>query len=148
MALRNVRTAAWIVGITLALANLGGCCSFTEASNRIVVNAKAKTQNYETPNCGLNSRAPIQNAVALYNDQILQCSVEVLSTEEEAMHCEYMFEWYDQDSHPIKDTSGWNNLILDAGARKTLASSSPKPGAEKVVFSLRPVKAIGTGQIK
>jgi hypothetical protein len=132
---------AGAVGLLVGLAGLGGCCSYGEAANRLSINAKAKSQSRETPNCGLDRDAPIQNGAALYNDQLLQCQVEILSTVSGQQKLEYMFEFYDADGFKLQDTSGWNTLILDAGGRKTCQSSSPKPGAEKVVFSMRPTKA-------
>lgn len=132
-----------MLALALAVVGLGsGCCSFTEGANRITVNAKTKATTRENPNCGLDDKAPIQNASAAYQGDILQCNVQVTSTVSEQMNLEYKFEWYDADGFLLKDTSGWNNLILDAGANPTVNGSSPKPNAEKVTFSMRPVKAI------
>ena len=136
-----------VAAALLALVGSSGCCSYTQAANRVIVNQKARVKTDETPNCGLNDRAPIIEAGAAFQDQTLQANATVESQTDKQQDLEYLFEWYDADGFQFKEsTTLWQTLILDARAKKQLLGTSPKPGAEKVVFSLRPIKSIAKGR--
>jgi uncharacterized protein YcfL len=130
------------LGVLLAVTN--GCCSLNQAANRLEIHAKSGARSKETPNCGLDEMASIKGGRTVFSGEQLQCAVDIESLEnDKRLDLEYKFEWYDAASMLLTSSAQWLPFFLDAGAQKTLQSAAPSPGAEKVVFSMRLIKALG-----
>jgi hypothetical protein len=121
--------------VALALvACLAGCGGGVNVAQ---FDAKAKSFSIGPINNGsLQSDCEIVNGKALYQEQLMECSVELQSHTHDSQKVYYTWRWMDSDGYPLAEEP-WHFLPLLGDERKIVKGSATAPRAVKAEFLLR-----------
>jgi hypothetical protein len=120
-----------ILALSLALAGCGGGINFAR------FDAKAKTFDIGPINNGsLQSDCEIVTGKALYQEQLMQCSIELQSHTHDSQKVYYTWRWEDSDGFTLAEEP-WHFLALMGDEHKLVTGTATAPRAVKAEFLIR-----------
>ena len=120
--------------VGLALAVLAGCGG---GINVAQFDAKAKTFTVGPINNGsLQRDCEIVSGKALYQEQLMNCTVELQSHTHDSQKLYYTWRWIDSDGFTLKEDP-WMGIQLMGDEHKMLQGMATAPRAVKAEFWLR-----------
>lgn len=121
----------------LALALAVGLVGCGGGINVARFDAKAKTFDLGPINNGsLQSDCEIVTGRALYQEQLMQCSVELQSHTNDSKKVYYTWRWIDSDGFMLAEEP-WHFLPLLGNEKKLVTGTATAPRAVKAEFILR-----------
>jgi hypothetical protein len=121
----------------LALSVVAGLVGCGGGVNVAQFDAKAKSFTIGPINNGsLQSDCEIVNGKALYQEQLMQCAIELQSHTHDSQKLYYTWRWMDSDGFSLAEEP-WHFLPLLGDERKMLTGTATAPRAVKAEFLLR-----------
>src|SRR5207302_213682 len=99
----------------------------------------AKAKSFELGpinNPSLQSDCEIVSGRALYQEQLMQCSIELQSHTHDSQKLYYSWRWMDSDGFALSDDP-WRFLPLLGDEHKQLSGTATQPRAVKAEFLIR-----------
>jgi uncharacterized protein YcfL len=123
-----------VLALTLFAGLLAGCGGGVNVAQ---FDAKAKTFSIGPINNGsLQSDCEIVTGKALYQEQLMQCSIELQSRTSSSQKVYYTWRWMDSDGFSLAEEP-WHFLPLMGNERKMVTGTASAPRAVKAEFLLR-----------
>ena len=120
--------------LTLVLSALAGCGG---GINVAQYDAKAKSFSIgPINNPSLQSDCEIVSGKALYQEQLMQCSIELQSHTHDSQKLYYTWRWMDPDGYTLAEEP-WRFLPLVGDEHKMLTGTATAPRAVKAEFWIR-----------